>query len=69
MMILESEAPQPQPLPNNVHLNLNLILNLNLNCVLAMNKSASKGMKHMPCTFARVWHMLLPFEAEVFMDS
>ena len=71
MIILESEAPQPQPLPNNVHLNLNLnlILNLNLNCVLAMNRSASKGMKHMPCTFAGVWHMLLPFEAEVFMDS
>ena len=69
MIILESEAPQPQPFPNNVHLNLNLILNLNLNCVLAMNRSASKGMKHMPCTFAGVWHMLLPFEAEVFMDS
>ena len=28
-----------------------------------------KGMKHMPCTLVGVWHMFLPFEAEVFMDS
>ena len=36
---------------------------------LAMNRSASKGLKYMPWTLAGVWHMFLPFEAELFMDS
>ena len=31
--------------------------------------SASKCMKHMPCTLAGVWHVFMPFEVEVFMDS
>jgi hypothetical protein len=37
--------------------------------ILAMYRSASKGMKHMPSTLAGVWYMFLPFEVEVFMDS
>ena len=37
--------------------------------LLAMNRSASKGMKQMPWTLAGVWHLFLPFEAELFMDS
>ena len=36
---------------------------------LAMNRSASKGLKYMPWTLAGVWHMFLPFEAKVLMDS
>ena len=37
--------------------------------ILAMNRSASKGMKHISRTLAGVWHMFLPFEVELFMDS
>ena len=37
--------------------------------VLAMNMSASNSMKQMPWTLAGVWHLFLPFEAELFMDS
>jgi len=37
--------------------------------ILAMNMSASKGMKQMPWTLAGVWHLFLPFEAELFMGS
>ena len=38
-------------------------------CVFAMNRSASNGMKQVPCTLSGVWHLFLPFEAELFMDS
>jgi len=34
-----------------------------------MNRSASKGMKQISRTLAGVWHMFLPFEVELFMDS